>query len=591
MEKLKLDDSSYDSIYEKAMQRLKQQAPWWSHREVSDPGITLIEMWSFLCDMQSFYLDQVQESHYRKYLKLLGIAPDEGQFAWAWVLFDEIDMDTVLPEGTKLQAADMVFETEEEVKLTANHMISFYLESEDPQEAGKDYLSLMNRSRKASFPLKAGKQLFSFELKHSVEKGETIDLFVLLDETNQRNPAEAGYFMAELIWEYWAQGKYREARVIRDDTCGLLYSGRVLLQIDSALEAREEKGGYPIRCRIKKGTFDVFPVLYRISLNVVKVFQKNTLCREENIYISPETSSVLLKSYLAQTGRIEVYRGCGEDQWEECTERCDIMPPVSSFRQQRYLHLKEDFLQEMSAREDKTLKIVCSVPEVWDMYVPCAIMGVSTQQITLPWENIRRDCVKLMLRQGDGEPMFWQYHSKEPEEERFPHAWHWQEEINVIEFGDGRHGDIPAAARDGLRLNELVLWEGEKGNVSIKKITKLEKPELLPGITCYNPMSGRQGRGRKKPSEQFAAINEIITQKNRMVTAEDVKEIAKKTQGLIITDAQAVWKNGRISVTISPAVSLKKEYCIQKYIQGVKNHLEQYRLVASQIEVEIEDRN
>ena len=588
LKKLKLDDSSYDSIYEKAMQRLEKQAPWWSYKGISDPGITLVEMWSLLSDLQSFYLDQVQESHYRKYLKLLGIAPDEGRFAWTWVSFEKVRRNTVLPEGTKLQAADMIFETEEEVKLTANSMVSFYLKENETPKDGKDRLNMMNRLRKTSFPLTAGIQwLFLFKLKKPLKKGEKLDLFVLLDETKQRNSAGPDYCMAKLTWEYWTQGQYREANVVRDETCGLLYSGRVSLCFESAMEKGETDEGYPIRCRIEEGTFDVFPVLYRISLNVVKVFQKNTLCKEEYINISPDAPFVTLKSYLAQTGRIEVYRRCGEDQWEECTQKCDIDTPVDQFRQKRYLRFKDDFQNEMIQRDDNTLKIVCSVQGVRESYAPCAITGVSSQQITLPWENIRRDSVELMLRQGDGALGFCRYYREDPEEDRVSNAWHWQDENNVIEFGDGRHGDIPMAAKDGLRLTGLVLWEGDKGNVSIGKITKFEKPELFPDITCSNLVSGTQGRGRKKPSELFASLKEIMTVENRMITAADVKEIAKETPGLIIKDVDVLWKDGKILVTIIPVQNLDNKYCVPKYINEVKKHLEQYRLVTSRIEVAI----
>ncbi len=43
-----LDDSSYRAVYEKAMERLQRQAPWWTHRELSDPGITILELWALL---------------------------------------------------------------------------------------------------------------------------------------------------------------------------------------------------------------------------------------------------------------------------------------------------------------------------------------------------------------------------------------------------------------------------------------------------------------------------------------------------------------------------------------------------------------
>ncbi len=120
LEKISLDESSYESVYENAVTRIQKAAPWWTHREASDPGITLLEMWSVLADMQSFYLDQVQESHYRKYLKLLGIPLQEEKCASAWVSFEEVARDCRIPRGTKLTADKMVFETEEEEELTAN---------------------------------------------------------------------------------------------------------------------------------------------------------------------------------------------------------------------------------------------------------------------------------------------------------------------------------------------------------------------------------------------------------------------------------------------------------------------------------------
>ena len=83
---ISLDDSSFEELYGQAMKRIRRQAPWWTHTEVSDPGIMLAEMWAMLTDMQSFYLDQVQESHYRKYLKLLGIRPEEGECARTWAI-------------------------------------------------------------------------------------------------------------------------------------------------------------------------------------------------------------------------------------------------------------------------------------------------------------------------------------------------------------------------------------------------------------------------------------------------------------------------------------------------------------------------
>ncbi len=568
----KLDDSSYHNIYEKALQRIARQAPWWTHKEITDPGVTLIEMWALLCDMQSFYLDQVQEGHYRKYLKLLGMEPDEGECASVWVSFEKVPRPVTLPEGTKLLADKMVFETGEETVLTDNRLTAFYLGG---GKEGENLIKIMNRPRKTSFRLQEGDTLFSFALEKPVEPGGEMDFFVLLDEKKGRT---GGGSMAGLLWEYQTQEGYREAQVVRDETNGLLYSGCIRLRMEGPMAERKQ-GGFTVRCRVGEGAFDVMPVLYRIALNVVRVFQKNTLCREEYASFSPRSPLIPLQSYLGLTGEVRVYGKCGEDQWEELTQSCTVDPPVTADRRERYVRFDGE----------QTVKLVCSVAGFHGRYAPCDITGVSTQGIPLPWEGLMRSCTKLMLRQEDGGSVFRQYRRADPEEDGDPFAWHWQEEKDVIELGDGRHGDIPRRAADGLCLTCVVLWEGEKGNISIGKIRRFERGDLFPGIVCFNFLPGSGGRERVKPSQQFGRIKNIFSGAGRMVTKEDIRKLALETPGLLLKDVRAEWRDGRIRVVLYPKVRLRKDFCREKYCRAVEEHLEQYRLLNSRIQVEIEE--
>jgi len=582
-DRMKLDDSSYNNIYEKAMTRLERQAPWWTHKGIADPGITLIEMWALLCDMQSFYLDQLQESHYRKYLKLLGIAPDEGDNAFVWVSFGRISGEVILPEGTRLLADKMVFETGEEVKLTANRLTAFYLGREGTSAWGRNLINIMQRPRKTDFRLRVEDPLFSFELKEAVEEGGILNLFVLLDERQGRNP---GGCMAKLSWEYLTDDGYREAQILTDDTHGLLYSGSVSLLMDAPM-AKKENGAYPVRCRIKEGAFDVMPVIYRLSLNVVKVFQKNTLCREEYASFSLEYPQVRLKSYLALTGEIQVYIKCNDEEWEEFTRSCEITPPVTADNRERYVYFDKERFGRVPMEGNDTIKIVCSAAGFHDEYENCDITGISTQQITVQWDNLMRNHTSIMLRQGDGSHIFRQYKMEEPEEGRCRFAWHWQEEKNVIELGDGWHGEIPEYAKDGLRFTSVVLWEGENGNISIGKIREFERDDLFPGISCCNMLAGKGGRDRESPSEQFAGLRNTLFPLNRMVTRDDIRRLALKTPGLILRDVQVECSENRISVIIFPANPLSEKYCLEKYTAAVVEHLEPYRMINSRIEVKI----
>lgn len=639
LKKISLDKSSYEDIYENAMRYIQERAPWWTHREASDPGITLLEMWSVLTDMQSFYMDQVQESHYRKYLKLLGIGPQEGKCASAWVSFENIKEDITLPRGTKLTADKMVFETEEEAVLTSNSLCGFF------QKENKNKMDVMSLRRKTSFSLDNGELLFSFSLKKAVRAGEGLTFYVLLDEGGKRNPlgeglSEQDFFLVRLAWEYRTAAGWKAARVVRDETRALLFSGCICLRTEEAMISRGDSG-YEIRCRVAEGSYDVMPVIYKICLNVVRVIQKNTLCCYETAEFSPASHLVKMKSYLGKTGELRVLRrrpgngqpedrslgseewrdqrlgpeewrgqglgpeewqdrGLGPEEWQDqglgsegwrdqglpprelwqdITDKCVIAPPVTAVGEERGVYFSGE----------GAVKIVCTDSEAMSQYFPCHVSGVAAQRIELPWGNVMRESVELMLAQGGGGMYGLFRRMKEPEEECSEYAWHFRED-GVIVLGDGRHGDIPPASERGLLPVSLALWEGGRGNVSIGRIKRWAKPELFPDLKFTNLLTGGGGKDRRSAKEQFqelAAHREQLTAENRMVTEEDIRRLVKKTPGLMIKNAQAEWKGGSIVVTVFPVKPLAGGACVEVYKRCIRKQLEQYRLVGSRIRVEI----
>ncbi len=563
------DDGSYDLLLEQAMERVQRQAPWWSHREISDPGVMLLELWTVLCDMQNYYLNQIQESHYRKYLKLLGMKPDEGECARVWVCFNGVTKDCILPRGTKLLADTMVFEIEEDAELTSNRLCGLCRGSDRYKAAG------MGLSRKRSFVLERAEILFYLQLVKPVNAGGKLCFHVLLNEKGGRNPSDDGFSLVRLAWEYQTGGGWREAEVAEDETCGLLYSGSVCLRMDRDMAAGKD-GNYEIRCRLREGEYDEMPILYKISLNTVRAVQKNTLCCREQGEFTEECREIELRGYLARTGQIRVLRRreTREELWEDITGDCAIDPPITAERRKR----------TVSYEGGGRVMFLCSAEGVRESYLPCPVTGVAAQRIALPWDNVMRDSVELMLEEGGA---YRPYRREDPEEKRYANAWHWQEEENGIILGDGRYGGIPPASEEGLLLTSLALFEGKKGNVSIGRISRLEKPELFPGITCVNLMTGKGGRDRQSPSGQFAEAGSGLRRVNRIVSGEDAAKLAEGTPGLMIKRVEAEWRNGTVVVTVFPAAVLKSPYCEEQYRRRTEQYLEAYRPVGSRIRVEI----
>ncbi|MCM1539755.1 MAG: hypothetical protein NC121_00660 [Blautia sp.] len=584
-QEMSLDDSSYDKLYEEAMKRLDAQAPWWTHREISDPGIMLIEMWALLADMQSYYLDQVQQSHYRKYLKLLGVPPDEGECAQTWVFFEcetGSDQERIVPEGTKLLSDQMVFETEEEVRLGGNRLRGFYLgESEDGTRA-------MRITRKNRFVLeddiRQERILFTLVLDKPLKPGEDFRFFVLLDERGKRNGVKEDPGMVRLAWEYQGPDGWQEAEVVRDDTAGLLFSGIIILRIRPSSDGRKCGSGR-IRCRVRQGQYDRMPVLYKIYLNAVRVVQRDTLCCEEELEFDGHCHRAALKSYLARTGRLWILKKAETDTegdgtlWEDITGDVRIDAPVEADRMERCVEY------------DGTghVKVVCAARETVPEELTAPVTGVAAQRISLSWKKLLRSSVRLMIRQGDGERRYRSCDRADPEENRYPNVWHWDGEENAIVLGDGMHGEIPPPSEEGVRLTTLSLWEGEKGNVPAGRITGWQQPELFAGISCTNYLAARDGRSRREPSLQFEKMQAALLRQNRMVTEEDIRELALGTPGLMISRAAAEWKNNTVTVNISPTYPLEGKGIAEWYRRQVEKHLEQYRLVGTKVKVVIAD--
>ncbi len=574
---ISLDDSSFEELYGQAMERIRRQAPWWTHTEVSDPGIMLVEMWAMLTDMQSFYLDQVQESHYRKYLKLLGIRPEEGECARTWVFFEQVGEERTVPAGTKLLADGLVFETEEEVRLAKNDLVGFYL------ERGRNLIRKMKLSRKSSFALGQGEQLFSFALEESPAPGKIFSFFALIKEYPERRD-DKDFRLVRLGWEYRTKEGWREAQVVRDDTRGLLYSGLICLRMDTPMSG-EGENGYEIRCLVREGDFDVRPVLYKLYLNAVAAVQRDTLCCREEFLFTKDVHRVALQSYLARTGRLWILRkrtdGPGTEDgelWENITDSPHIRldPPVTPECPERYL----------TYAGEGQVRVVCSDARIAPKELVREVTGISSQQITMPWNNrVLRSGTEIMLGQG-GKGLYRRCRRAEPEEDRYGNAWHWKDGENVIVLGDGRHGEIPPPSVDGLHFVSLVLWEGEKGNVAVGRITGWERPELFPGVVCLNRLPARGGRDCKIPSEQFREAGKQLSDSGRMITGADIEILAMRTPGLLLAKAHAGWRDGALEVTLTPQNKLSS-HCEECYRRQAERYLEQYRIAGTRMRIEI----
>ncbi len=76
-----LDNKTFDDLVKEAVARIPIYAPEWTDHNRSDPGITLIELFAWLAEMQIYSLNRINDGNIISFLKLCGIEDNSRSLA------------------------------------------------------------------------------------------------------------------------------------------------------------------------------------------------------------------------------------------------------------------------------------------------------------------------------------------------------------------------------------------------------------------------------------------------------------------------------------------------------------------------------
>ena len=68
-----LDDRVFQDLVNETRSRIPLYCPEWTDHNLSDPGITLIELFSWMMELVIYRLNKVPDKNYVKFLELIGI--------------------------------------------------------------------------------------------------------------------------------------------------------------------------------------------------------------------------------------------------------------------------------------------------------------------------------------------------------------------------------------------------------------------------------------------------------------------------------------------------------------------------------------
>lgn len=577
-----LDKKSFKEILKESRKNIHRFSSEWTDENYHDPGITLLEMFSWLTEMQRYYLNRVTDKNNYEFLKIYGIELEKQTLGSTYVTFEGINSNKILPKGMKLLAEDQVFETTNILNLTSNKIEKLITTASD-QEVDNTYVS----SHKGIYfypfgeVLEKGNKLY-IGFKEKFHKNQIVEMVfnvfssypVELNGTNLYN-----YGTKTKCYTYTVDKAWEKINLINDDTQLFSKTGAVSLIMDKDMEKKAIDMSctsyYWIMLEVEEFGAHVSPRIDNIMLNTTRVINKNTLCRVKTI--EDKVEKIKLKEYLDIYGTTILQHEI--DGWWYDIDK--------DYYKKTYL--KEKGIAEINFYDDYDKIRIISYDELFkDTRIIGYSDGLANQQI--PFKSylaIPRE-LKLQVGQLTQEGMKWldfNYVDSLTTAGPYDNVFTLNTNNEKLIFGDGENGAIPPAGRDNIRIVELTFSDKERGNVKEGEIKEfVREVDEFRNIRVRNikhatggssPMTIRQGK--KAVIDDYKKIY-------RAVSIKDYESLVMEMPGIRIAKACAVPSDGNtVSIIVVPYTETKNPLPDERLLHIVEEYLDEYRLITTNV--------
>ena len=256
-----LDDRKFQDIVSEARSKIPLYCPKWTDYNLSDPGVTLIELFAWMVDMLLYRLNRVPDKNYIKFMDLIGIRLEPPKPATVDITFRlsaPQPEPVTIPRGTEV--ATVRTETQDAIAFTTNQDFTIILPNFayaliTPDDSTFDDVmpALKNPDIQTPIFQEVPQENNALYLGYSQDlSGHTLALTIQCSiegiGVDPYNPPRA--------WEFWddEHERWSPLRLESDTTGGLNANGQVILHIPTTSAMREVNGQYAcwIRCRATK---------------------------------------------------------------------------------------------------------------------------------------------------------------------------------------------------------------------------------------------------------------------------------------------------------------------------------------------------
>lgn len=600
-----LDDQNFIDIVNRSRRLIQKYAADWTNENASDPGITILEMLSWLKDNMQFYMDQSHLITQKAYMDLLGIHPLMGKGAEmiATVNFTASTEDAyksglirqtqILPKGFPIWADGTRFELTSSAQVQVSNIESIYSSNTDLSGSITDLIGAFENNA-AAFPFgtqpSARKCLYiGFDDLRSGLMSFFID--VEDDPVGFRNPYDYEQLsFAKGTWELatTSKGEKNDKLIwlpltqIKDETHGFMNDGIVTLEIESTQSIKRtklmkgDKALVWLRYRLEASHYDRPPIIENITMNAVRLVQEQTVlnCHALMQHTDDDFMEIYIEDYVPEDSEIIL---------EMMTNRgYKVIDPSNYSLVHHDNGTMTLSLNEHHASIDiSTLRLISGDPQFGGIR-RYDVKGLPYEEIETELNNILFNSVQIEVSEDYLSDKWYPWQAVR-------HMWSSSNEdrhlvlhpeTGVLEFGNNEFGMLADSKENALRLIEAKLSKKAKGNGSY---TTLMIDEVMQDIYAFAPLSRALG-GREPEADEaaFERFNRQVEALTRMMSKSHVEEIIKSTAGLAIRDVSVItgpkqYDQGRVIVL--PKSDDKTPELPAIYVESIQNRIEDTRLI------------
>ncbi len=251
-----LDDRRFQDLVDDAKRLVQQRCPEWSDHNVSDPGVTLIELFASMTDQLLYRLNRVPDRNYVKFLELIGVRLFPATPARTDVTFW---LSAPQPNAVRISPATEVAtpRTQDDEAISFTTLEELAIVPTSLAYVASSVAESEHRDHSAALESRAG--FFCFDAQPKADDALLIGLTdaapscaVVLRFEAEIEGVGVDPLNPPLVWEAWSGDDWIRCDLDQDETGGLNRPGDVIVHLPSSHAASilgNLRAGW-LRCRV-----------------------------------------------------------------------------------------------------------------------------------------------------------------------------------------------------------------------------------------------------------------------------------------------------------------------------------------------------